>query len=212
MTQDFAKKPKNRNSSKTFTFPFAAPIAGFALGCAATYGLISLRTACPECEICTTCETNIAVTETPKCPEPEIPEPPTCQPAAAEVHETESDEETQPSKIHYGFFTDFENAEVPIDLYPEKNNYAPKNDQKRIYYIQVAAYRLRESAESDRTKLQDLDLKAEVVKATSSNGSIWYRVVIGPIHTRSMMHSIQNRLFDHGFNAQTQYKLSKEEK
>ena len=210
MTQDFAKKPKNRNSSKTFTLPFAGPVAGFVLGCAATYGLISIRAACPECETCASCETEIAVLEPPKCPEPEIIEPPKCQPAPQGVDEAISTEEAQPSNIHYGFFTDFENAEVPIDLYPEKNKYAPKSDQKRIYFIQVAAYRLRESAESDRLKLEDLDLKAEVVKATSSSGSIWYRVVIGPIHTRSMMHSVQNRLLDHGFNSQPQYKLIKE--
>ena len=79
----------------------------------------------------------------------------------------------------------------------EDNPYADKDEREIVYLIQAGAFRTHERAEEHLVELTLMDLEPKIDKKGE-----WYRVLIGPLSSRSKMSSTRNRLIENGVQAQ----------
>ncbi|MBX2857137.1 MAG: SPOR domain-containing protein [Cellvibrionaceae bacterium] len=69
------------------------------------------------------------------------------------------------------------------------------------YIVQVASFRKQSDADQVRAKLILLNLNATVEPARVRNGERWYRVLVGPFDSRSMVSSARSTLLANNHEA-----------
>ncbi len=67
-----------------------------------------------------------------------------------------------------------------------------------IYTLQTASFKRREDADRQCQQLEALGLNAQVDLAQQANGSLWYRVYVGPFTSRSVLATTRSLLAEHG--------------
>lgn len=77
----------------------------------------------------------------------------------------------------------------------------PGATDRWVYFLQTGAFRERADAENARAQLALLGFEARVSERPSSNGSILYRVRIGPVTQSETVNRIRSKLSDDGINA-----------
>lgn len=94
----------------------------------------------------------------------------------------------------FTFYSRLREFEVKI---AEDNPYADKDEREIVYLIQAGAFKTHERAEEHLVELTLMDLEPTIDKKGE-----WYRVLIGPLSSRSKMSSTRNRLIENGVQAQ----------
>ena len=66
--------------------------------------------------------------------------------------------------------------------------------QEFDYVVQSGSFRSKEDAERQRAQIAFQGLRAHVQRIDLDNGSVWYRVNVGPFNSRSQMNSAVDKL------------------
>jgi len=84
------------------------------------------------------------------------------------------------------------------------NPYADKDEREIVYLIQAGAFKTHNRAEEHLVELTLMDLEPRIEKQGN-----WYRVLIGPLSSRSKMSATRNRLIEYGIQAQVMKQIVK---
>ncbi|PID42516.1 MAG: sporulation protein [Gammaproteobacteria bacterium] len=90
----------------------------------------------------------------------------------------------------YEFYTLLRETEIentPVDAY------TPKTKVKYDYLLQTGSFRNKTDAERQKANIAFLGMRA-VVKRTTTDSGIWYRVQVGPFTSRSKMNSAVDKM------------------
>jgi len=102
---------------------------------------------------------------------------------------------SKPSKEEYDFYSMLPESEV---ITPKVEEYSSKKAdaaaQNYAYLLQAGSFRSAAEADKLRAKLLLDGLNVQTSKITNQNGSIWYRVMVGPFTSRSKLNSAQDVL------------------
>jgi cell division protein FtsN len=102
---------------------------------------------------------------------------------------------SKPAKEEYDFYSMLPESEV---IAPKVEEYSSKKAdtaaQQYAYLLQAGSFRSAAEADKLRAKLLLEGLNAQTSKITNQNGSIWYRVMVGPFTSRSKLNSAQDVL------------------
>ena len=101
----------------------------------------------------------------------------------------------------FTFYSDLKNFEVKV---AEDNPYARNDSSETVYLIQAGAFKTHERAEEHLVQLTLLDFDPHIEKSNS-----WYRVLIGPLISRSKMSATRNRLLENGIQAKVMKQVVK---
>lgn len=94
----------------------------------------------------------------------------------------------------FTFYAKLQDFEVKVS---ENNPYARTDDGYQVHYlIQAGAFADNESAEEQLVMLSLLDLDARIDQSRSM-----YRILIGPLDSRSAMSATREKLIDNGIEA-----------
>lgn len=108
---------------------------------------------------------------------------------AKKAPETASQEE---KKQNFRFYEMLPESEV---VPPRVEEYSPSpNKQNFDYLVQSGSFRNSEDAERQRAEIAFQGLRASVQRIDLDNGSVWYRVNVGPFTSRSQMNSAIDKL------------------
>ncbi|MEQ9546699.1 MAG: SPOR domain-containing protein [Marinobacter sp.] len=108
---------------------------------------------------------------------------------SAEEQETATGKET---KQRYRFYEMLPESEV---VPPKVEEYTPgPTKQSYTYLIQSGSFRSQKDAERQRAQIAFQGLRANVQRIDLDNGSVWYRVNVGPFKSRSQMNSAIDKL------------------
>ncbi len=79
---------------------------------------------------------------------------------------------------------------------PKVEEYTPSKPERQTfdYLVQSGSFRSKEDAERQRAQIAFQGLRATVQRIDLDNGSIWYRVNVGPFHSRSQMNAAIDKL------------------
>lgn len=78
---------------------------------------------------------------------------------------------------------------------PKVDEYTPGPTQQDFdYLVQSGSFRSKEDAERQRAQIAFQGLRASIQRIDLDNGSIWYRVNVGPFTSRSQMNSAIDKL------------------
>jgi cell division protein FtsN len=106
-----------------------------------------------------------------------------------------SRKESKVLKDDYDFYAILPESEVNV---PQVKAYISKKpsatDQKYNYFLQAGSFRSATEADKLRAKLLLQGLDAKTNRVTNSNGSIWYRAMVGPFSSRSKLNKAQDIL------------------
>lgn len=123
-------------------------------------------------------------------PEEQLPEKAPTRPPAGEqkAPKTTSSEE----KPGFRFYDMLPDSEV---IPPEVEEYTPGPSQQNFdYLVQTGSFRQQQDAERQRAEIAFQGLRAKVQRIDLDNGSIWYRVNVGPFTSRSQMNAAIDKL------------------
>ena len=110
------------------------------------------------------------------------------QKPAQEPAETAQKEE----KPGFRFYEMLPESEV---VPPKVEEYTPGPSQQDFdYVVQSGSFRSKEDAERQRAQIAFQGLRASIQRIDLDNGSIWYRVNVGPFTSRSQMNSAIDKL------------------
>jgi len=114
------------------------------------------------------------------------------QPKAAVAPKTQTakQEEKRPGFRFYDMLP--ESEVVP----PKVEEYTPSAPTRQTfdYLVQSGSFRSKEDAERQRAQIAFQGLRATVQRIDLDNGSIWYRVNVGPFQSRSQMNAAIDKL------------------
>ena len=121
---------------------------------------------------------------------------PASDPGAAKQQEGPSSSSTakvtKEEKPGYKFYDMLPDSEV---VPPQVEEYSPGPGQATVdYLVQTGSFRTREDAERQRAQIAFQGLRAYVSEIKLDSGTIWYRVNVGPIASRSQMNSAVDKL------------------
>lgn len=104
--------------------------------------------------------------------------------------ETVRQEEKRPGFRFYDMLP--ESEVVP----PKVEEYTPSAPARQTfdYLVQSGSFRSKEDAERQRAQIAFQGLRAKVQRIDLDNGSIWYRVNVGPFQSRSQMNAAIDKL------------------
>lgn len=92
----------------------------------------------------------------------------------------------------YRFYDMLPDSEV---VPPTVEEYAPGPErQSFLYLVQTGSFRSEQDAERQRAEIAFQGLRASVRRIDLDNGSVWFRVNVGPFDSRSRMNSAIDRL------------------
>jgi len=78
---------------------------------------------------------------------------------------------------------------------PKVEEYTPGPSQQNFdYVVQSGSFRSKEDAERQRAQIAFQGLRASIQRIDLDNGSVWYRVNVGPFTSRSQMNSAIDKL------------------
>ncbi len=78
---------------------------------------------------------------------------------------------------------------------PKVEEYTPKKlPENTIYMLQTGSFRAFSDAERQRATIGFQGLKAQVEEYKITDDNVWYRVQVGPFHSRSKMNGAMDRL------------------
>jgi cell division septation protein DedD len=116
-------------------------------------------------------------------------------PVSAPATEKPAPAVTAPSKDkepNFRFYDMLPESEV---VPPKVNEYSPNPSQQEFtYLVQSGSFRQQEDAERQRAQIAFQGLRAQVQRIDLDNGSVWYRVNVGPFTSRSQMNSAVDKL------------------
>ena len=111
------------------------------------------------------------------------------QQTARKPAETARQEDQKPAFRFYDMLP--ESEVVP----PNVEEYTPGPTQQDFdYLVQSGSFRSKEDAERQRAQIAFQGLRASIQRINLDNGSIWYRVNVGPFTSRSQMNSAIDKL------------------
>ncbi|MDX1553892.1 MAG: SPOR domain-containing protein [Marinobacter sp.] len=123
-------------------------------------------------------------------PEQQLPDTAPAQPPAAEPQAPETT--TRDEKPGFRFYDMLPDSEV---IPPDVEEYTPGPSKQTFdYLIQTGSFRKQEDAERQRAEIAFQGLRAKVQRIDLDNGSIWYRVNVGPFASRSQMNAAIDKL------------------
>jgi cell division protein FtsN len=99
------------------------------------------------------------------------------------------------------------NAAVTVDAQGRQNTNNPDpagivvEAREPIYILQINSYDNPDEADRQRADVLLVGLSADVRQTTTSDGTVWYRVVSGPYMSRAEALSAQRMLQDSGIDA-----------
>lgn len=127
----------------------------------------------------------LPVSDTPaKSAAPSIQKPASVQPPALA--------KPQPAKPSFRFYEMLPDTEVMPSTVDE---YTPGPDRPKVdYLLQSGSFRSSEDAERQRAQIAFQGLTAKVQKIDLEDGSVWYRVNVGPFISRSKMNKAVDKL------------------
>ena len=102
---------------------------------------------------------------------------------------------------NFTFYSKLRDFEVQVR---KDNPYNPEDAFKTSYLIQAGAFKELERADEQLVILTLLDLDARIEREGT-----WYRLLIGPLSSRSAMSSARERLLDNGIEAQVMKRREK---
>ena len=133
---------------------------------------------------------NSLPTSTPTSPhsqQPAVTEKPAQKPAKTPA-ETAKEED----KPGFRFYEMLPESEV---VPPKVEEYTPGPAQTDFnYLLQSGSFRSKEDAERQRAQIAFQGLRASTQRIDLDNGSVWYRVNVGPFTSRSQMNSAIDKL------------------
>lgn len=93
---------------------------------------------------------------------------------------------------HFRFYDILpESKVVPQDI----GDYDPGPvDHSFVYMLQTGSFRHQEDAERQRAQIAFQGLRAKVDRIDMDDGSVWYRVNVGPFDSRSKMNAVMDKL------------------
>ncbi len=95
----------------------------------------------------------------------------------------------------FEFYTLLNELEVSV---PESAIASAQQNESTIYWLQAASFRNQQDAEQARASLLLLNLNASLSQV-SSQGSVWYRIMVGPFDSRTQMASARQRLIEQNY-------------
>ena len=123
----------------------------------------------------------------PHSQQPSVTEKPVQKPAKTPA-ETAKEEE----KPGFRFYEMLPESEV---VPPKVEEYTPGPSQTDFnYLLQSGSFRSKEDAERQRAQIAFQGLRASTQRIDLDNGSVWYRVNVGPFTSRSQMNSAIDKL------------------
>ena len=123
----------------------------------------------------------------PRSQQPAVTEKPAQKPA--KTHEETAKAEDKPGFRFYEMLP--ESEVVP----PKVDEYTPGPTQTDFnYLLQSGSFRSKEDAERQRAQIAFQGLRASTQRIDLDNGSVWYRVNVGPFTSRSQMNSAIDKL------------------
>ena len=123
----------------------------------------------------------------PHSQQPAVTEKPAQKPAKTPA-ETAKEEE----KPGFRFYEMLPESEV---VPPKVEEYTPGPTQTDFnYLLQSGSFRSKEDAERQRAQIAFQGLRASTQRIDLDNGSVWYRVNVGPFTSRSQMNSAIDKL------------------
>ncbi|TYC60412.1 sporulation protein [Marinobacter sp. BW6] len=123
----------------------------------------------------------------PGAQQPAVTEKPAQKPAKTPA-ETAKEEE----KPGFRFYEMLPESEV---VPPKVEEYTPGPTQTDFnYLLQSGSFRSKEDAERQRAQIAFQGLRASTQRIDLDNGSVWYRVNVGPFTSRSQMNSAIDKL------------------
>ncbi|AKV97082.1 sporulation protein [Marinobacter sp. CP1] len=123
----------------------------------------------------------------PHSQQPSVTEKPVQKPAKTPA-ETAKEEE----KPGFRFYEMLPESEV---VPPKVEEYTPGPTQTDFnYLLQSGSFRSKEDAERQRAQIAFQGLRASTQRIDLDNGSVWYRVNVGPFTSRSQMNSAIDKL------------------
>ena len=123
----------------------------------------------------------------PHSQQPAVTEKPVQKPAKTPA-ETAKEEE----KPGFRFYEMLPESEV---VPPKVEEYTPGPTQTDFnYLLQSGSFRSKEDAERQRAQIAFQGLRASTQRIDLDNGSVWYRVNVGPFTSRSQMNSAIDKL------------------
>ena len=123
----------------------------------------------------------------PHSQQPSVTEKPVQKPAKTPA-ETAKEEE----KPGFRFYEMLPESEV---VPPKVEEYTPGPTQTDFnYLLQSGPFRSKEDAERQRAQIAFQGLRASTQRIDLDNGSVWYRVNVGPFTSRSQMNSAIDKL------------------
>lgn len=100
----------------------------------------------------------------------------------------------KPKEPVYDFYNNLKTMEVKVP-----NEVVKQREQDDYNYaLQAGSFRSMNDAEQQRAEISLLGLKANIESSKGSNGSTWYRVVVGPFTSRSNLNKARSILINNG--------------
>ncbi len=105
---------------------------------------------------------------------------------------TTAKQDTRPKEQNFRFYEMLPESEV---VPPKVEEYTPGPAMQEFdYVVQSGSFRSKEDAERQRAQIAFQGLRAHVQRIDLDNGSVWYRVNVGPFNSRSQMNSAVDKL------------------
>nr|WP_323127907.1 SPOR domain-containing protein [Marinobacter salinisoli] len=114
------------------------------------------------------------------------------QPATKAVTAPRTTAKAEDEKPGFRFYEMLPESEV---VPPKVEEYTPGPAKQDFdYLVQSGSFRSKTDAERQRAQIAFQGLRAQVQRIDLDNGSIWYRVNVGPFSSRSQMNSAIDKL------------------
>lgn len=119
------------------------------------------------------------------------PPVPAQKPMAAQVAPTHAEEE-DPDRKRYDFYNLLPAQEVTTDKVEEYKS-TPRDDESLPeYLLQVGSFKTKAEADQFMVKVKEMGFNPQVSSVTSSSGTEWHRVRIGPFQDRRKLNKAQD--------------------
>lgn len=120
------------------------------------------------------------------------PQPPAVSQPAQKPAEKPAGKTAQDDQPGFRFYEMLPESEV---VPPKVEEYTPGPAQQDFnYLVQSGSFRSQEDAERQRAQIAFQGLRASIQRIDLDNGSVWYRVNVGPFTSRSQMNSAIDKL------------------
>lgn len=123
---------------------------------------------------------------------PRSQQQPVTEKPAQEPAKTPAETSSEKDKPGFRFYDMLPESEV---VPPKVEEYTPGPTQTDFnYLLQSGSFRSKEDAERQRAQIAFQGLRASTQRIDLDNGSVWYRVNVGPFTSRSQMNSAMDKL------------------